>query len=71
MLASDGKKSIIILSILTPLSTVLLGLRLAKKRNLLGPDDWLLCFALLLLYLQAIGAFLRKDAEILVSVPLR
>ena len=63
MLTSDGKKSIIVLSILTPLSTIFLGLRLAKKGQLIGIDDWFLCFALVLLYLQAAGAFLRKDMQ--------
>ena len=58
MLTSDGKKSIIVLSILTPLSTFFLGLRLRKKRNLIGTDDGLLCFALVLMYLQAAGLFL-------------
>lgn len=58
MLTDDGKKSIIILSVITSLSTVFLGLRLSKKRKLLGPDDWLLCSALFLLYLQVIGGFL-------------
>jgi len=58
MLTSDGKKSIIIISILTPLSTIFLGLRLAKKLKLLGLDDWLLCFAVLLLWLQNVGNYL-------------
>lgn len=60
MLTSDGKKSIIILSILTPLSTIFLGLRLAKKAKLLGLDDCLLCFAVLLLWLQNVGNYLCK-----------
>ena len=71
MLASDGKKSVIIVPILTVLSTVFLGLRLAKKRSNLRLDDWLLCVAVFLLYLQAIAAFLRKDTETLASVSLR
>ena len=58
MLTSDGKRSIITLSVLTPLSTIFLGLRLERKRKLIGIDDWLLIFALVLLYLQAVGAFL-------------
>lgn len=68
MLASDGKKSIIIICVLTSLSTVFLGLRLSKKRKLLGPDDWLLCFALFLLYLQDIGAFLCKAGRISIAL---
>ena len=58
MLASDGKSFIIALSILTPLSTLFLGLRLSKKRKLIGIDDWLLCFALVLMYLQTAGGVL-------------
>lgn len=70
MLAYDGKKSIIILSILTPLSTVFLALRLSKKRKLIGPDDWLLCSAVFLLYLQAVGAFLCRSGSNLASALL-
>lgn len=61
MLSHDGKKSIIILSILTVITTVFCILRWIPRRqkNLLGADDWLLAFALLMLYVQDAGAFLR------------
>ena len=61
MLAYDGTKTIIILSILTPLSTVFLGLRLSRKRKPIGPDDWLLSSAVVLLYLQAIAGILCRS----------
>lgn len=63
MLTSEGKKQIILLSIFPALATVFLILRLARKRNPIGPDDWLLCFALLLLYQQAIGCFLCESTQ--------
>ena len=61
MLAEDGKKSIITLSILTPTTTIFLGLRLLmrKRRKVIGVDDGLLYFALFILYLQYVGALLR------------
>lgn len=63
MLTPDGTRSITAVWVLTPLSTIFIVLRLARKRQLIGVDDWLLCFALLLLYLQAIGVTLRKSVE--------
>lgn len=62
MLTSDAKRSIVVISILTPLSTLFLGLRPAKKRKVLGLDDWLLCCAVLLLWLQYVGNCLYKTA---------
>ena len=61
MLTEDGKKSIIILTVLTPTTTLFLGLRLAmrRRREVIGVDDGLLCFALFMLYLQYVGALLR------------
>ena len=63
MLSDDGKKSIVILTFLTSLSTVFLALRLVRKQKLLGLDDWLLCFAVFMLYLQDAGAFLCKVSK--------
>ena len=57
MISSDGKKSIITLTVLTVISTVFLALRLWRKRKSLGADDWLLCFALLLIYIQDAGGY--------------
>ncbi len=62
MLTFEAKKSIIVLSFLTPLSTVFVGLRLARKQKHLGVDDWVLCFALVLLYLQTAFGVLCKGA---------
>ena len=61
MLAEDGKKSIIVLTVLTPTTTIFLVLRLVlrNRRKVLGIDDGLLCFALCMVYLQYIGAILR------------
>ncbi|KAL8732132.1 MAG: hypothetical protein Q9181_004047 [Wetmoreana brouardii] len=58
MVTADGKKSIIITTLLTPLSTVFLSLRLMRKRQMLGIDDWLLCFAVLMTWLLAVGSIL-------------
>ncbi len=60
MLTFEAKKSILVLSFLTPLSTVFVGLRLARKQKHLGVDDWVLCFALVLLYLQTVFGVLCK-----------
>lgn len=68
MLTFEGKKAIIVLSILTPLSTIFVGLRLARKQKVLGADDWLLCFALLLLYLQTVFGVLCKGARMFALV---
>lgn len=61
MVTEDGKKSIIILSCLTILTTIFVILRtvLRRRKDVLGVDDWLLAFALFMLYIQDIGAFLR------------
>jgi hypothetical protein len=63
MVTRDGKKSIIILCILTILATTLFVLRgiLRKRHGVLGADDWLLAFALFMLYVQDAGAFLRMS----------
>ena len=60
MFSEDGKKSLIILLILTCISTVSLGLRLLMRgrKSQLGLDDWLLCGALALAYAEDAGAFL-------------
>lgn len=60
VLSSDGEKSVIILPILTVLSTVFFGLRLwtRKVKHAIAIDDWLLCFALFMLYVEDAGAFL-------------
>ena len=63
MLTSDGKKSIAVVWVLTVLSTVFLALRLVKKRKHIGIDDGLLCFAVVLLYLQAVGSTLCKPPK--------
>lgn len=64
MLAEDGKKTIIILTVLTPTTTVFLALRLVmrKRRNVLGVDDGLLCFALFIIYLQYVVSVLRMQS---------
>jgi uncharacterized membrane protein required for colicin V production len=61
MVTRDGRKSIIILCVLTVLTTTFVILRgiLRKRNRLLGIDDWLLAFALFMLYVQDVGAFLR------------
>ncbi|CAG8949921.1 hypothetical protein HYFRA_00004251 [Hymenoscyphus fraxineus] len=60
MLADTAKDSIIILSILTAFSTLFVALRLTKRKlaKNLGVDDWFLIFALLMIYVQDVGAFL-------------
>lgn len=63
MLTGDAKKSIIIITVLTVLSTVFLGLRLRRKRSTLGIDDWLLCFALLFIYLQDAGGYICRNPQ--------
>ncbi|KAH8672145.1 hypothetical protein BGZ60DRAFT_527571 [Tricladium varicosporioides] len=59
-LSDTGKKSIIILSILTALSTLFVFLRLWKRKGVhnIGVDDGLLIFALVMIYAQDAGAFL-------------
>ncbi|KAL8753029.1 MAG: hypothetical protein Q9184_005543 [Pyrenodesmia sp. 2 TL-2023] len=64
-LTPDGKRAIAVIWLLTPLSTIFLGLRLARKREFVGIDDWLLGFAVLLLYGQAITGTLCKDTTML------
>lgn len=61
MLSPDGKKSTIILSVLTVFATTFFILRVifTKQTRSLGTDDWLLAFALLMLYVQDAGALLR------------
>ena len=65
MLADDGKKSIIVLTVLTPTTTTFLALRLMlrKRRKVLGLDDGLLSFALLMLYLQYVSAVLSMPPQ--------
>ena len=65
MLADDGKKSIIVLTVLTPTTTTFLVLRLIlrKRRNVLGLDDGLLSFALFMLYLQYVSAVLSMPPQ--------
>lgn len=60
MVTEDGRRTIIVLSVLTPVTTVFLGLRLAirQSRRVIGIDDGLLCFALVILYLRYVGAVL-------------
>ncbi|KAL8963660.1 MAG: hypothetical protein Q9193_000104 [Seirophora villosa] len=53
-LTPDGKRAIAVIWVLTPLSTIFLVLRLARKREHIGIDDWLLGSAVLLLYGLAI-----------------
>ena len=62
-LADDGKKSIIVLTVLTPIVTIFVALRLfvRKKRKVLGADDALLSFALFMVYLQYTGSILRTS----------
>ena len=59
-LAQDGIKSIIITTVLLVLTIVFLSLRLIKKRNALGLEDWLLCGAMLFLVLGDIGGYLSE-----------
>ena len=65
MLAEDGKKSIIILTVLTPTTTIFLVLRLIlrNRRKVLGLDDGLLSFALVMLYLQYVNAVLSMPSQ--------
>ncbi|KAE8149087.1 hypothetical protein BDV25DRAFT_141139 [Aspergillus avenaceus] len=60
MLPGDAIKSVIILPILTVLATFFLGWRLVqrRKKHTLAIDDWLLTFALFMLYIEDVGAFL-------------
>ncbi|OJJ70074.1 hypothetical protein ASPBRDRAFT_197779 [Aspergillus brasiliensis CBS 101740] len=60
MLAADGLKAVIILPILTVLATFFLSWRLIqrRKKHALAIDDWLLAFALFMLYIEDAGAFL-------------
>lgn len=64
-LTPDGKRAIALIWVLTPLSTFFLGLRLARKRQVIGVDDWLLGFAVLLLYGHATTGILCKDTTML------
>ena len=63
-LAPDGIKSIILNTVLLVLTAVFLSLRLIRKRNAFGLDDWLLCIAMLLLILGDISEFLSEFSSI-------
>lgn len=66
-LSDTGKKSVIILSVLTALSTLFVFLRLWKRKGVhnIGVDDGLLIFALVMIYAQDAGAFLRKCERVI------
>ena len=54
-LSQDSIKSILIDTVLLVLTIIFLSLRLIRKRNALGLEDWLLCIAMLILILGDIG----------------
>ena len=64
MLSLDAKKSITVLTVLTLLATTFVCLRLSLRwrKQALALDDYLIAFALGMLYLQDAGAFLREYA---------
>lgn len=59
-LAQDGINSTIINTVLLVLTIIFMLLRLIKKRNALGLEDWLLCVAMLFLVLGDIGVWLSE-----------
>lgn len=62
-LPADGRNQIIITVVLSVLATILVVLRISMRRAkaAIGADDWLLLFAVFMLYLQDIGAVLRES----------
>lgn len=60
-LTNDARSFIIIVSILSAVSTLFGVSRLViRRRGLLGADDYVLAFALVMVWAQAAGAFIRK-----------
>ena len=61
MASTDAKKAIAVLSILTGITTILVGLRLRtrKTKKAIGADDWALMLALILIYVNDGLAFTR------------
>lgn len=60
-LATDGRNAIIIITILGVTSTVCTFTRLwIRRKGLLGADDYTLAFALVMLWAQSAGGYIRK-----------
>jgi hypothetical protein len=65
-LTTDGQKSIIITVVLSVIATLFVAARvwMRAKKGFVGSDDWLLIVGVFLLYLQDVGAILRKSRAI-------
>lgn len=60
-IATDGVHSIIVVTVLSVAATLLAVTRLIiRRRGLLGTDDYILIPALVFLWAQAAGAYLRR-----------
>ena len=62
MLSLDAKRTLIILILLTLLATIVVTLRIILRwqKHILALDDFLIAFALIMVYLQDAGALLRE-----------
>ena len=60
MLSKEGKIFIVTVSILTPLASLFVILRIVRRwHKYIGVDDLLLCLALVTVYAGDVGGFLR------------
>jgi hypothetical protein len=60
-LTNDARSFIIIVSVLSVVSTAFALTRLIiRRRGVLGIDDYVLAFAVVMVWAQAAGAYIRK-----------
>lgn len=61
-LTKDASNFITIVTVMSTVSTAFAITRLIiRRRGLLGKDDYILAFAVVMVWVQAAGAFIRKS----------